>query len=67
MSIATRVTLLTVLLVVATLGLYGFFSLRARRAELSLAHEQSTQLFASALAVSLQAALQDGLLKICRG
>ena len=61
MSIATRVTLLTVLLVVATLGLYGFFSLRARRAELSLAHEQSTQLFASALAVSLQAALQDGL------
>lgn len=61
MSIATRVTLLTVLLVVLTLGLYGFFSLRARRAELSLAHEQSTQLFASALTVSLQAALQDGL------
>ncbi len=61
MSIATRVTLLTVLLVILTLGLYGFFSLRARRAELSSAHEQSTQLFASALAVSLQAALQDGL------
>ncbi len=61
MSIATRVTLLTVLLVILTLGLYGFFSLRARKAELSSAHEQSTQLFASALAVSLQAALQDGL------
>ena len=61
MSIATRVTLLTVLLVVLTLGLYGFFSLRARRAELVSSQEQSTQLFASALAVSLQAALQDGL------
>lgn len=61
MSIATRVTLLTVLLVILTLGLYGFFSLRARKAELSSAHEQSTQLFASALGVSLQAALQDGL------
>ena len=61
MSIATRVTLLTVLLVILTVGLYGFFSLRARRAELSSAHEQSTQLFASALVVSLQAALQDGL------
>ena len=61
MSIATRVTLLTVLLVILTLGLYGLFSLRARKAELASAHEQSTQLFASALAVSLQAALQDGL------
>jgi signal transduction histidine kinase len=60
-SIATRVTLLTVLLVIMTLGLYGLFSLRTRKAELSSSHEQSTQLFASALAVSLQAALQDGL------
>lgn len=61
MSIATRVTLLTVLLVVLSLGLYGFFSLRARRAELVAAQEQSTRLFASALTVALEAALQDGL------
>jgi len=60
-SIATRVTLLTVLLIVLTLGLYGFFNLRARHAELVAVQEQNTRLFASALTVSLEAALQDGL------
>ncbi len=61
MSIATRVTLLTVLLVVLSLGLYGIFSLRARRAELMAGQEQNTRLFASALTVALEAARQDGL------
>lgn len=61
MSIATRVTLLTVLLVVLTLGLYGFFSLRSRHTELVAAQEQNTRLFASALTTALEGALQDGL------
>src|SRR5215207_8375351 len=60
-SIATRVTLLTVLLIVLSLGLYGFFSLRARHAELVAGQEQNTRLFASALTVALEGALQDGL------
>jgi signal transduction histidine kinase len=60
-SIATRVTLLTVLLIVMSLGLYGFFSLRARHAELVAGQEQNTRLFASALTVALEGALQDGL------
>lgn len=61
MSIATRVTLLSVLLVVLTLGIYGFFSLRGRHAELLAAQERQTQLFGATLSASIEAALQDGL------
>jgi signal transduction histidine kinase len=60
-SIATRVTLLSVLLVVMTLGLYGFFTLRGRHAELLSAQERQTQLFGATLSASIEAALQDGL------
>lgn len=61
MSIATRVTLLTVLLVTTALGLYGVISLRSRRVELTADLERQTRLFGSALRVSLEAAIQDGL------
>ncbi len=67
MSIATRVTLLTVLLVGLTLSLYGFLSLRSRRVEVTADLERQTRLFGSALAVSLEAALQDGLFEDTRG
>lgn len=48
-------------LVVCTLALFGYLSLRARRAELSRAHEETTQHLGSAMSTALQAALQDGL------
>lgn len=67
MSIATRVTLLTVLLVGLILSLYGFLSLRSRRVEVTADLERQTRLFGSALAVSLEAALQDGLFEDTRG
>ena len=59
MSIATRVTLLTVLLVGLTLSLYGFLSLRSRRVEVTADLERQTRLFGSALAVSLEAGAID--------
>lgn len=61
MSIATRVTLLTVLLVTLALGVYGSLSLRGRRAERTADLERQTWLFGSALKVALEAAVQDGL------
>lgn len=60
-------TLLTVLLVGLTLSLYGFLSLRSRRVEVTADLERQTRLFGSALAVSLEAALQDGLFEDTRG
>ena len=67
MSIATRVTLLTVLLLVLALSLFGVLTLRTRRAELDADLEQKTRLFASALTVSLEGAIQDGLYEDVRG
>ena len=61
MSIATRVTLLTVLLVTLALGVYGSLSMRGRRAERTADLERQTWLFGSALKVALEAAVQDGL------
>lgn len=61
MSIATRVTLLTVLLVTTALGLYGVISLRSRRVEMTADLERQTRLFGSSLRVALEAAIQDGL------
>ncbi len=66
MKIGTRVTLLTVLLVVLTLSLYGLLSVRARRAELTDDLERQTQLLGSSLRVALEAALQDGLFEDVR-
>jgi signal transduction histidine kinase len=60
-SIATRVTLLTVLLVTLALGVYGTLSLRSRRLERTADLERQTWLFGSALKVTLEAAVQDGL------
>ena len=61
MSIATRVTLLTVLLVTLALGVYGSLSMRGRRAERTADLARQTWLFGSALKVALEAAGQDGL------
>ena len=61
MKIGTRVTLLTVLLVVLTLSLYGYISILTRQAELERDVERQTQLFGSSLRVALEAALQEGL------
>jgi signal transduction histidine kinase len=66
MKIGTRVTLLTVLLVVLTLGIYGLFSVRTREAELREDLERQTQLFGSSLTVALEAALQEGLFEDVR-
>ena len=66
MSIATRVTLLSVLLVVLTLSLFGFFSQRQRRVEMTADLERQTRLFGSALTVALEAANQDGLFEDVR-
>jgi len=65
-SIATRVTLLSVLLVVLTLSLFGFFSQRQRRVEMTADLERQTRLFGSALTVALEAANQDGLFEDVR-
>ena len=55
------------LLVGLILSLYGFLSLRSRRVEVTADLERQTRLFGSALAVSLEAALQDGLFEDTRG
>ncbi|HNF97939.1 MAG TPA: histidine kinase dimerization/phospho-acceptor domain-containing protein, partial [Pseudomonadota bacterium] len=67
MSIATRVTLLTVLLVTLALGVYGTLSMRGRRAERTAELERQTWLFGSALKVALEAAAQDGLYEDLHG
>jgi signal transduction histidine kinase len=66
-SIATRVTLLTVLLVTLALGVYGTLSMRGRRAERTAELERQTWLFGSALKVALEAAAQDGLYEDLHG
>ena len=61
MKIGTRITLTTVTLVLLTLGLYGWVSLRTRRAELKADLERQMELVGASVRVSLEAALKDGL------
>jgi signal transduction histidine kinase len=60
MKIGPRISITTVALVMATLGLYGLVSVRARRAELEADLERQTSLVANALQVSLEALLPKG-------
>lgn len=60
MKIGTRITLTTVTLVVMTLGLYGWVSLRTRRAELTSDLERQMSLMGTSVRISLEAALKDG-------
>jgi signal transduction histidine kinase len=61
MKIGTRITITTVLLVLITLSLYGYVSVRARRIELAQDLERQTSLVGAAVQVAFEAALQDGL------
>jgi signal transduction histidine kinase len=60
-KIGTRITITTVVLVMLTLGLYGWLSIRARKAELERDLERQTALVGSAVQVAFEAALQEGL------
>ncbi len=61
MRIGTRITITTITLVMFTLGLYGYLSVRARRAELAADLERQSSLVGSAVQVAIEAALQQGL------
>jgi signal transduction histidine kinase len=61
MRIGTRIAITTVALVTLTLGLYGYVTVRVRRAELAADLERQTGLVGSAVQVAFEAALQDGL------
>src|SRR2546430_4218993 len=61
MRIGTRITVITTALVIIALVLYGYVSVRIRRAELRADLERQTQLVGNGLQVSLEAALQEGL------
>jgi len=58
MKIGTRITLTTVTLVLLTLGLYGWVSLRTRRAELTQDLERQMELVGASVRVALEAAEQ---------
>jgi signal transduction histidine kinase len=53
-------TITTVTLVMLTLGIYGFVTVRARRAELASDLEHQTWLVGSAVQVALETAVQEG-------
>jgi signal transduction histidine kinase len=61
MKIGTRITLTTVTLVLLTLGLYGWVSLRTRRAELNADLERQMELVGASVRVALEASLKDGV------
>jgi signal transduction histidine kinase len=61
MKIGTRITLTTVTLVLVTLGLYGWVTLRNRRIELTADLERQTAMVGTAVRISLVATLQHGL------
>jgi signal transduction histidine kinase len=61
MKIGTRITLTTVTLVLVTLGLYGWVTLRNRRVELTADLERQTALVGTSVRISLVAALRHGL------
>jgi signal transduction histidine kinase len=66
MKIGTRLTIMTVTLVVLTLSLYGWVSLRTRETELTSDLERQMALVGSSTRVSLEAALKDGLFEDTR-
>jgi signal transduction histidine kinase len=66
-KIGTRITVTTVVMVMVTLGLYGFLSVRQRRAELEADLERQTELVGSSVQVAFEAALQDGLFEDMSG
>jgi signal transduction histidine kinase len=66
MKIGIRLTMTTMVLVVLTLSLYGWASLRARQAELTSDLERQTALVGASTRVSLEAALKDGLFEDTR-
>jgi signal transduction histidine kinase len=67
MKIGTRLTAVTLALVMLTLGLYGIFSVRARRAEMLADLEEQTSVVGSAIQVAFEAAIQDGLFEDVSG
>ena len=66
MKIGTRITFTTVTLVLLTLTLYGWVSLRTRKAELNMDLERQMELVGASARVSLEAALKDGLFEDTR-
>lgn len=66
MRIGTRITLITTALVMTALVLYGYVSVRIRRAELRADLERQSQSVAMVLQVSLEAALREGLFEDVR-
>jgi signal transduction histidine kinase len=61
MKIGTRITLVTVTLVMVTLGLYSYVSVRNRRLELFEDSQRQLEQVGTAVRVPLEAALRDGL------
>jgi hypothetical protein len=66
LKIGTRLTLITTALVVVALGVYGFLSVRIRRAEVDADFERETRSLGNALQVALEAALREGLFEDVR-
>ena len=64
MRIGTRITVITVTLALLTLGLFGWLSIRARRAELMRDLERQTALVGSSMQVALESLLQKGDSKV---
>jgi signal transduction histidine kinase len=60
-KIGTRITVTTVVMVLLTLGLYGYFTVRQRSKELNVDMEYQTQLVGTAVQVAFEAAIQDGM------
>jgi signal transduction histidine kinase len=65
-KIGTRLTITAVTLVILTLSLYGWVSLRTRHAELTSDLERQMALVGASTRVSLEAALKDGLFEDSR-
>jgi signal transduction histidine kinase len=65
-KIGTRITLTTVTLVLLTLGLYGWVSLRTRKLELTTDLERQMELVGASVRVAFDAALKDGLFEDTR-
>lgn len=61
MKIGVRITLMTTVLAVTTLGIYGASSIQTRRAELMADLENETRTAGTSMQVTLEAALRDGL------
>jgi signal transduction histidine kinase len=66
-KIGTRITVTTVVMVMLTLGLYGWLNVRQRKLEIVGDLERQTELVGSAVQVAFEAALQDGLFEDTSG